>query len=63
MKKLAARRDIAALLGRSRLAMRSARHPKGATATEDVQPGGRTSPVNNLCTNRWPSSHFVHSFL
>jgi hypothetical protein len=19
--------------------------------------------VNNLCTNRWPSSHFVHSFL
>jgi hypothetical protein len=37
MKKLAARRDIAALLGRSRFAMRSARHPKGATATEDVQ--------------------------
>jgi hypothetical protein len=37
MKKLAARRDIAALLGRSRLAMRSARHPKGATATEDVR--------------------------
>jgi hypothetical protein len=37
MKKLAARRDIAALLGRSRLAMRSARHQKDATATEDVQ--------------------------
>ena len=37
MKKLAARRDIAAVLGRSRLAMRGARHPKGATATEDVQ--------------------------
>src|SRR4030095_9101186 len=62
MKKLAARRDIAAVLGRSRFAMRSARHPKG-DGYRRRPAGGRTSPVNNLCTNRWPSSHFVHSFL
>jgi hypothetical protein len=37
MKKLAARRDIAAVLGRSRFRYPQARVTQRATATEDVQ--------------------------